>query len=581
MELQTAIYTTLLHSLWMGLILALLTSLIIVSTRKQSAEIRYNLLAGTLMLFVFSIGFVFYQNFSNNVDQALVSEQQTVTESQISPKVQAIANDSLLTTARSVVSFWGDYSNQIVLIWFLIICAKSVQLLIGLHGIRYIKTNKVFSAGSLWEQKVADISKKLSITKPVLILQSGLARVPMIVGHFKPVILIPLGLLNGLGVNEVDAIISHELAHLKRNDYLVNLIQSFVEIVFFFNPGVLWISKLIKEERENCCDDLALSCTENKHQYIKALIVCQEFSATYPNYGMAITGRKNSLKNRVNRMVFDSNSSLNRIEKTVLSIGLVSLLVFATAFTTVRNYVKENNVLAVKEVTGLFDTTSQDTSKRPAARKEFKKTLALKPKKTSVKSSRQNLEDVKAYQEEVKAYQADVKRYQADVRRQQNQIKSYQADISRYQTELKKYQSDVAKYAASPNTNKLPTVPTVPVIPVTPIAPIVPMVPVQPEVTTINAVAGNPISVTVNRPLNISVPIRPGSGKTAARAKDGDMTEELRRQGLLKDTKNFKYTLNEESLIINGVKQPENIHRRYIKYLKNKKGTITTTVSTD
>jgi bla regulator protein BlaR1 len=577
MELQTAIYTTLLHSLWMGLILALLTSLIIVSTRKQSAALRYNLLAGTLMLFVFSICFVFYQNLNNNVVQAVVFEQQSVTKSPISTKVQAIVNDSFLTTAESVISFWGDYANQIVLIWFLIICAKSVQLLIGLHGIRYITSNKVFSAGSFWEEKVADISKKLSITKPVLILQSGLARVPMIAGHFKPVILIPLGLLNGIGVNEVEAIISHELAHLKRNDYLVNLIQSFVEIVFFFNPAVLWISKLIKEERENCCDDLALSCTKNKHQYIKALILCQEFSANYPNYAMAIIGRKNSLKNRVNRMVFNSNSSLNRIEKTLLSIALVSLLVFATAFTRVRNYVKENEISTAKEVTvSLANAPSQQKVDAKA-----KGAVSKKKKKEIVADRPGDLEDVRVYQENIKAYEVDVKRYQADVRRQQSRVKSYQADLSRYQTELKKYQWDVAKYAADPKNNKLPSAPTVPVITATPVAPVAPMVPVQPEVTTIKAIAGNPISVTVNRPLNISVPIGVGIGKTAAGAKDGNMTEELRRQGLLKDTRNFKYTLNEESLIINGVKQPENIHRKYMKYLKNKKGTITTTVSTD
>jgi bla regulator protein BlaR1 len=80
----------------------------------------------------------------------------------------------------------------------------------------------------------------------------------MVIGNLKPVILMPIGLLTALTTEEVEAILMHELAHIKRRDYLVNLLQSLMEIVFFFNPAVLWISQLIKAERENCCDDLAL-----------------------------------------------------------------------------------------------------------------------------------------------------------------------------------------------------------------------------------------------------------------------------------------------------------------------------------
>ena len=605
MELQTAIYTTLLHSLWMGLILSLVTSLIIVSTRKQSAVLRYNLLAGTLLVFVLSIAFVFYQTLNNGLKiesvTTLPSAEQVSNAIQLNP----VGENSYLNSAQSIVSFWGNYSNQIVLIWFLIICAKSIQLFIGLQSIRHIKSTNVFSAGTFWEQKVADVARKLNIKKPVLILQSGLAKVPMIFGHFKPVILIPLGLLNGLAEKEVEAIISHELAHLKRNDYLVNLIQSFVEIVFFFNPGVLWISKLIREERENCCDDLALSCLDSKHQYIKALISCQEFTASHPSYAMAITGRKNSLKDRVSRLVFDSNSSLNKVEKTLLCIGLVSLVIISTAFTKVRSYVKENKILTVKEVTMFFESTPQDTTMLQSARKKSAALAVPKTKSQGVKANQQKndskiieavsndieyaraadsqtqLADVRAYEENIEAYQEEVKRYQADVARQQDDVREYQAGMVRYQKDMRKYQTAITKYAADPNNNKLPIAPIAPVISVTPIAPIVPEVPVQPEVITIKAVAGNPISMTVNKSVNIAVPIRNVNVQKPVKPKENNMTVELQKDGLLKNVKNFNYSINEESFTINGVKQPESVHRKYLKYLKNKKGTMTTTVSSN
>ena len=605
MELQTAIYTTLLHSLWMGLILSLVTSLIIVSTRKQSAVLRYNLLAGTLLVFVLSIAFVFYQTLNNGLRIESVTNLPSAEQVSNAIQVNPVVENSYLNSAESIVSFWGNYSNQIVLIWFLIICAKSIQLFIGLQSIIHIKSTNVFSAGRFWEQKVADVAMKLNINKPVLILQSGLAKVPMIFGHFKPVILIPLGLLNGLAEKEVEAIISHELAHLKRNDYLVNLIQSFVEIVFFFNPGVLWISKLIREERENCCDDLALSCLDSKHQYIKALISCQEFTSSHPNYAMAITGRKNSLKDRVSRLVFDSNSSLNKVEKTLLCIVLVSLVIISTAFTKVRSYVKENKILTVKEVTMFFGSTPQDTTMLHSARRKPTASAVPKTKAQGVKANQQKndskiieavsndieyaraadsqtqLADVRAYEENIEAYQEEVKRYQADVARQQDDVRKYQAGMVRYQKDMRKYQTAITKYAADPNNNKLPIAPIAPVISVTPIAPIVPEVPVQPEVITIKAVAGNPISMTVNKSVNIAVPIRNVNVQKPVKPKENNMTVELQKDGLLKNVKNFNYSINEESFTINGVKQPESVHRKYLKYLKNKKGTMTTTVSSN
>jgi bla regulator protein BlaR1 len=146
---------------------------------------------------------------------------------------------------------------------------------------------------------------------------------------------------------------------------------------------------------------------------------------------------------------------------------------------------------------------------------------------------------------------------------------------------MRKYQTDFTKYAADPNNNKLPIAPIAPVISVTPIAPIAPIVPVQPEVITIKAIAGNPISMTVNKPVNIAVPIGNVNMQKPDRPKENNMTAELQKDGLLKNMKNFKYTINESGFTINGVKQPESVHRKYMKYLKNKKSTTTVTVSSN
>jgi bla regulator protein BlaR1 len=595
MELQTAIYTTLLHSLWMGLILALVTSLIILATRKRSAALRYNLLAGSLLIFLMSSIFVFYKMTGTELALKVADQHQFGTSPTFTTQVKTAVDDSFLSSAKSVVAVWGNYANQIVLIWFLIICAKFLQLFIGLQSISVLKSSKVFNAGSFWEEKVEEIAEKLCINRPVKILQSGLAKVPMIIGHFKPIILIPLGLLNNLAVKEVEAILSHELAHLKRNDYLVNLVQSFIEIVFFFNPGVLWVSKLIKEERENCCDDLALSCIESKHQYIKALITCQEFSSSYPNYAMAIVGRKSTLKDRVRRMVFGNNSSLNRVEKTLLSLVLISVLIFTTAFTKVKNFVANEGVITVKEV--FFQEQKQDTTRKSISTKNTSRSSTAISKQKNLDRSQQKIDagiqtaasreikksrmtDKSQYQEEIKSYQEEVKRYQEDVKAQQNELKNYQANILKYQRDVKKYQADVRKYSADPANNKLPVVPIAPAIPETPEAPVAPTLSELETVRTGSTAMG---SVSANTPVKISSNINIGSGNRNIKeqTKDGGMTEELQGDGLLKNLKNFEYTLNEEKLVINGIRQSDKIHHKYLKYLKNKKGTITTVVSTD
>jgi hypothetical protein len=210
-----------------------------------------------------------------------------------------------------------------VLVWFLIICAKSIQLLVGLIGVRRLKHTKVNQVTVDWYNRLQQLAHSLEIKKRIELLESGLAKVPMVIGALKPVILMPIGLLTALSTEEVEAILVHELAHIKRRDYLVNLLQSLMEIVFFFNPAVLWISQLIKAERENCCDDMVLSQRSNKVSYIRALISCEEYQAAVPAYAMSFAGDKATLMSRVKRMVSNRNHTLNLFEKTVLAVCLV------------------------------------------------------------------------------------------------------------------------------------------------------------------------------------------------------------------------------------------------------------------
>jgi hypothetical protein len=139
----------------------------------------------------------------------------------------------------------------------------------------------------------------------VTLLESSLVDVPTVIGFLKPVVLLPATALGGLTLQQVEAILAHELAHIRRHDYLVNLLQTLVETVLFYHPAVWWVSRRIRIERENCCDDLAVSLCGDPVTYATALAELEAMRSSGPvperHIAMAATG--GSLLQRVRRLL--------------------------------------------------------------------------------------------------------------------------------------------------------------------------------------------------------------------------------------------------------------------------------------
>jgi hypothetical protein len=140
----------------------------------------------------------------------------------------------------------------------------------------------------------------LDVHTPIELLESFSAQVPMVIGWLRPAILIPTGTLAGLTVEQIDHILAHELAHIRRHDYLVNLIQCLAEAVLFYHPAVWWVSARIRAERENCCDDLAVAAAGNPRSLAQALGFLAEQSATTPPLAFAADG--GSVLERIQRL---------------------------------------------------------------------------------------------------------------------------------------------------------------------------------------------------------------------------------------------------------------------------------------
>ncbi|MEP7229820.1 MAG: M56 family metallopeptidase [Ginsengibacter sp.] len=335
-ELVQTISWTLIHSIWQGILLSLLAAAIILFTKRNSAALRYNLLAGGLLAFVIAVSATLFLQIQKTSEAGALT--QIVKVSSTSPantELPAASTGVSLSISNHVVGFLNVYSGWIVLAWMIITMFRCIRLSFGLYGLYRLKKVQSFAAGKYWSDRIEILRQQMNISKPVQLLQSGLAKVPSAIGYFSPVILFPCGMLNSMSAGEVEAILVHELAHIRRHDFVVNMLQNIIEIIFFFNPAVLWVSSLIKAERENCCDDIAVGHSCNKRLYINALMTFGELYRQPPHaLANALGGNTNQLMYRIKRIIYNDNKTLNNMEKKFLAAGIILTCVFAFAFSS-------------------------------------------------------------------------------------------------------------------------------------------------------------------------------------------------------------------------------------------------------
>ena len=331
-ETARALCWTFIHSLWQGLVVAIVAGIILVSTRRSPASLRYNLLTGLLFIFVLGAGITFLKEWqsigTSSTTGSLLPEQQEVIHRQTTTLQVKDATDQG-NAFHAFKTYFNQQAPLIVLIWGLFFLYHFIKLLAGLNYIHRIRYTKLEDPSEEWQQKLKELSTRLGITQTVYLFQSHLVKIPAVVGMLKPAILVPAGLLTNLPPSYVEAILLHELAHIRRKDFGVNLLQTLVETVFFFNPALIWLSSLIREEREACCDDMVVAYTGDKNNYLEALVSFQEESIKPAPYAMALKGRKEYLLNRVRRMLTQENKRLSVMEKTVLFTGLIVFSAFA------------------------------------------------------------------------------------------------------------------------------------------------------------------------------------------------------------------------------------------------------------
>ena len=168
------------------------------------------------------------------------------------------------------------------------------------------------------------LKERMGIRRAVALLESARVEVPMVVGWLRPAILVPVAALSGLTAPELEAILAHELAHIRRHDYLVNLLQCVVEILMFYHPATWWITRVIRREREHCCDDMAVAACRDRLTYARALAAMEGLRV--PAFSLSPAANGGNLLARVRRILKPQEESMKPVR---MLLGLAVVLAVA------------------------------------------------------------------------------------------------------------------------------------------------------------------------------------------------------------------------------------------------------------
>src|SRR5688500_345676 len=230
-----ALCWTFVHSLWQGLVAAIIAGLLIAATKKTKAYLRYNLLVLLFGVFMIVVAVTFVRELSHDRS---ASENSSSTILQNTPNINLLPfgkttsyhNLDQENFVGALAAYFNEHASTIVLLWFIFFIVHCLKLFSGLSHVRRLRKSAVVPS-SEWKALVTRLSERLGIKHTAVLMESSLVTIPLTFGCSKAIILVPLGLLSNLPPNQVEAVLLHELAHIRRKDYLVNLLQNVVEII--------------------------------------------------------------------------------------------------------------------------------------------------------------------------------------------------------------------------------------------------------------------------------------------------------------------------------------------------------------
>ena len=324
-----ALGRALLHFLWQGSLLAFLLWMVKTIAPASAARIRYAA-AGLIMLMM---PVVLVVTVARDLRNELANVAPLVSSKAAMPAATPMGSvlSAISATGPSVgISGWA------VCIWIGGVLLLSLRATGGWIRAQRLK-RRVLAPSSELDEMMKQLKRRLSVSAPVRFYTSAMVQVPTVIGWLRPYLLLPVTTLTGLSESQLRAILAHELAHIRRHDYLVNLLQTAIETMLFYHPAVWWVGKQMRIEREHCCDDIAVEVCGNAVEYAGALAELEQMRSRIPEHiepALAATGGE--LLGRIRRLLGQQRSD-DRASRSLGTLAAAALVLFMAGVPAVHS----------------------------------------------------------------------------------------------------------------------------------------------------------------------------------------------------------------------------------------------------
>ena len=317
-ELLRTLGWTLLHFIWQGAALAALFAVAISAVRSAAA--RYALAVGTLVLMMASPVFTFTWLYRETVPAVRSGAQHAL------PWISTAAQHAVVAAVSSAPAAASRSEQPIGMLWlveawFLGVVLLSLRTAGGLFLIERMRRKEIQPVGRELYLRCIALQLRMGLERAVRYCECQHLDAPAVLGWFRPVVLLPMRALTGMNEQQIEAVIAHELAHIRRLDCFVNLFQIAAETLLFYHPAVWWVSQRIRAEREHCCDDEAISVCGDAVDYARALTMMEEWR-TAPALLMA--ANRSPLAERIVRLLGLSGTT-GRTRMAGLGVSFICL----------------------------------------------------------------------------------------------------------------------------------------------------------------------------------------------------------------------------------------------------------------
>jgi TonB family protein len=278
--------------------------------------------------------------------------------------VDAGAGDAREPLRRRVARALDESAPWVPAVWLAGVVVFLARLNLGLAVARRMRLAVTEPAQDGLRETLARLSERMGVRRAVRLVQSAMVEAPTVIGWLRPVVLMPVGCLAGLSTAQMEAILAHELAHVRRHDYLVSVMQSVVEALLFYHPAVWWVSKQMRRERESCCDDVAVKLSGDRVAYARALSWLEEHRAATPELVLGANGGVLSMRIRRLLGLKESAGVSRGVAIALLAVVLAGAVWYCGAMAGAQSSQAQFNAVAPSSAPRAIDKAGKFQIKR-------------------------------------------------------------------------------------------------------------------------------------------------------------------------------------------------------------------------